>query len=199
MQAGRRREARRSQLVDAATSVFMSKGVSNTSVDDVVRAAGAAKGTFYLYFATKDDIVNAVAERLVGDVARRAERSIADANLSPVERLGQLVVALRGVGDEPYERELVEILHRPENRAVHDRISEHAMTRLAPMIADVIAEGTAAGAFRVRDPRHAAAYVMGALGGLHEVVSDPADLPAATDELNTFILRGLGYQGSIEQ
>ena len=49
------------------------KGVSATSVDDIVSAAGVAKGTFYLYFATKDDVVNAVASSLVESVAQRIE------------------------------------------------------------------------------------------------------------------------------
>ena len=44
-------------LLEAAVAVFSAKGVSAASVDDIVRAAGVAKGTFYLYFATKDDAV----------------------------------------------------------------------------------------------------------------------------------------------
>ena len=194
-----RRETRRSQLLDAATTLFMTKGVATASVDDIVKAAGVAKGTFYLYFATKDEIVNAVAERLVESVAIRAEASMSAHDASPVARLLQLGGALSTVGDEPYERELIEILHRPENRPVHDRMSERSFARVGPMIAKVIADGMADGSFTRQDADHAAAFVMGAFGALHEVVSDPATLPQTTAELNAFILRGLGYQGPIER
>jgi AcrR family transcriptional regulator len=189
-----KREKRRAQLVDAATSLFMTRGVASVSVDDITRAAGAAKGTFYLYFTTKDDVVNAVAEQIVETVAVRAEGAMSK-DASPVERLLQLGAALSDVGEEPYERELIEILHRPENRMVHDRMSERSIARLAPVIAGVIDEGISAGSFRQQNARHAAAFVMGALSALHEIVTEPAEMPAATDELNAFILRGLGYEG----
>ncbi|HEY6014490.1 MAG TPA: helix-turn-helix domain-containing protein, partial [Candidatus Limnocylindrales bacterium] len=64
-----RREATRRTLLDAAMRVFSAKGVAATSVDDIVRAAGLAKGTFYLYFATKDEAVDAVAAAMVERVA----------------------------------------------------------------------------------------------------------------------------------
>ncbi len=49
------RERRRAELDAAAATAFAAKGVAGTAVSDIVSEAGAAKGTFYLYFATKDD------------------------------------------------------------------------------------------------------------------------------------------------
>ena len=47
---------RRDQLVAAARRVFEKKGFARTSVSDIVKAAGVAQGTFYLYFKEKNDI-----------------------------------------------------------------------------------------------------------------------------------------------
>jgi AcrR family transcriptional regulator len=190
-----RRDVRRHELVEAAVAVFSAKGVSAASVDDIVRAAGVAKGTFYLYFATKDDLVNAVATSMVEGVADRIEALAADPARSPVERLLAFGAGVREVGDEPYERDLIEVFHRPENRALHDRIGERALKRLTPAIAAIIADGIEGGQFRQQDPRRAAAYVMACFASLHEVVSDPDDVPNAIDELNAFVLRALGYDG----
>jgi AcrR family transcriptional regulator len=44
------RDERRAQLVHAAREVFGAKGYHDATVDDITRAAGVAKGTFYLYF-----------------------------------------------------------------------------------------------------------------------------------------------------
>ena len=191
------REVRRQELIDAALAVFSAKGVAAASVDDIVRAAGVAKGTFYLYFDAKDDAVTAVAEQMVEGVASRIEALATAADRSPVERLVAFGAAVREVGGEPYERDLIEVFHRPENRAVHDRMSERAFTRLAPSIAEIIEDGIDQGLFRAVDPRRAAAYVMACFGSLHDVVSEPAEVPAARDELDHFILRGLGYDGEI--
>lgn len=172
--------------------VFSTKGVGAASVDDIVRAAGVAKGTFYLYFTTKGDVVNAVAERLVDGVGDRVEAAATNPGLSPVEQLLTLGKVLGEIGSESYQRDLFANFHRPENRAVHERMSAGILARLAPTLAAIIAAGIAAGTFRPQDPRLAASFVLGSFTLLHDVVSDPAELPVATAQLNTFILRGLG-------
>ena len=185
--------------MDAALAVFSSRGVAATSVDDIVQAAGVAKGTFYLYFGTKDDIVNAVAERMIDTVADRVEAAAGMPDLSPIDRVLALSQALQDVGGAPYEGELVKTFHRPENRAVHDRVSERIIARLAPTLCGIIADGTAANLFRPQDPRFAAAFVLGSFSALHHVVTSPADMPAAVAELDAFILRGLGYAQEIQR
>jgi AcrR family transcriptional regulator len=192
-----RREIRRQELIEAAIAVFSAKGLSAASVDDIVRAAGVAKGTFYLYFATKDDAVNTVATAMVEGVAERVEAVANDWARSPVERLLAFGAGISEVGDESYERELIEVFHRPENRLLHDRIGDRAFARLAPAIAAIIADGIEAGEFRHQDPHRAAAYVMACFGSLHEIVATHADVPGAIAELNAFVLRGLGYEGEV--
>jgi AcrR family transcriptional regulator len=50
------RDERRAQLVAAARDVFGAKGYHDATVDDITRAAGVAKGTFYLYFDEKREV-----------------------------------------------------------------------------------------------------------------------------------------------
>jgi AcrR family transcriptional regulator len=196
-QRAERKEARRAQLVEAAASVFMERGVAATSVDDIVRAAGVAKGTFYLYFATKDEIVTAVAAAMVLDVADRIQTMATNPGRSPVDRLVAFAAAIGQVGGDAYERDLIEIFHRPENRAIHDRISEQAFQALGPLVSAIVVEGVACGQFRAIDPGRAAAYVFACFASLHDVLNDPIDLAVVTDELNAFVLRGLGYDGAL--
>ena len=44
--------------MDAGYDLFITKGINNTVIDDIVKKAGVAKGTFYLYFKDKYDLVN---------------------------------------------------------------------------------------------------------------------------------------------
>ena len=50
------------KLLDAGTQVFSTKGFHAARVDDVVKAARTSHGTFYLYFANKEDLLRALAE-----------------------------------------------------------------------------------------------------------------------------------------
>jgi AcrR family transcriptional regulator len=57
-----RRDARRQEILDAALRCFSRDGFHNTTTADIVRESGVSQGTLYLYFATKDDIVVALAD-----------------------------------------------------------------------------------------------------------------------------------------
>ena len=194
---GVQRERRRQTLVDAALAVFASKGVAGTSVDDIVRAAGVAKGTFYLYFETKDEVVSAVAQRIVEGVSDRMDAVMADRDRSPVNRILAFGNAVRQIGSEPYERDLIEVFHRPENRAIHDRLGERAMDHMKPTMTAIVADGIEQGLFRRQDPTRAATFALACFAIMHDVIAGPADVPVAIDELDAFVLRGLGYDGDL--
>jgi AcrR family transcriptional regulator len=61
----RRSERRREELLDAAATLFRDKGVAATTVSEITDLAGVAKGTFYLYFDSKDHVVAGLHERLI--------------------------------------------------------------------------------------------------------------------------------------
>lgn len=50
-------EATRNAILEAAEKLFMEKSVSKVTISDIVTEAAIAKGTFYLYFESKDDLV----------------------------------------------------------------------------------------------------------------------------------------------
>lgn len=58
---------KRTALLSHAFSLFMSKGISNTTISDIAANAGVGKGTFYFYFKDKDDLI----EKLI---AQKAEQ-----------------------------------------------------------------------------------------------------------------------------
>ncbi len=60
------------KLLDAGVEVFGSRGYHAARVDDVVQAAGVSHGTFYLYFANKEELFAALAERCSGELSALA-------------------------------------------------------------------------------------------------------------------------------
>ena len=63
-------------LLTAAFEVFTSQGVNKTSISDIAKKAGVAKGTFYLYFADKYDIRNRLIAHKAEGVFGRAEQAL---------------------------------------------------------------------------------------------------------------------------
>src|SRR5438045_8253213 len=69
----KRPDERREDLLAAATRVFADKGMDEATVADVTKAAGVAKGTFYLYFRTKEHLLAALKERFIDEALQHAQ------------------------------------------------------------------------------------------------------------------------------
>jgi AcrR family transcriptional regulator len=69
-------EDRRRELLDAGQRAFVARGIAATTVDDITAAAGVAKGTFYLYFSSKEHLLGALRERFTNQFSERLERTI---------------------------------------------------------------------------------------------------------------------------
>jgi len=57
-------EERKDQIMNAAEEVFSKKGFSDARMDDIADETGLSKGTLYLYFKSKDDLIVAILDRL---------------------------------------------------------------------------------------------------------------------------------------
>lgn len=73
-----KQEAKREALLQASLSLIMEKGFQQTSVSDIVKHAGLAQGTFYLYFPTKNDLVPAIADHILQQLLEQMKQSTAN-------------------------------------------------------------------------------------------------------------------------
>jgi AcrR family transcriptional regulator len=188
-------EARPGELVAAARDLFTRGGFAATTVSDIARAAGVAKGTFYLYFESKEDIIDAVAEEIAGEMVSALEVAVGAVETGAVDKLlalGSTMVAF--AGDET-AWDLAEAYHRPENRVVHDRMAVQMMDRLVPLVESVVKDGVEEGQFAVENPRRAAFFILGGLRALESASDERADLPDALREGIDAALHVLGYKG----
>jgi AcrR family transcriptional regulator len=136
-------EQRRAELLAAGQALFLAKGIAATSLEDITQRAGVSKGLFYLYFASKEDLVLALQEQFSGEVAARMAAA-AEAEEDWAARLDACVKA----GFESY-RELHD-LHEVLFHHAHPVRSEPPLAAL--VIRDLLAAGVAAGALDVSDP-----------------------------------------------
>jgi AcrR family transcriptional regulator len=83
------------RLLSAATRLFAENGYENTSVQEIVTAAGVTKGAMYHYFAAKDDLLFAIYHRLLALQTERLEH-FADGTGTPEERLRAAAVDVIG-------------------------------------------------------------------------------------------------------
>ena len=77
----------RADLIEAGTSLILEKGYNHSGLDEILRAAGVQKGSFYYFFKSKEEfglqVVDAYAEQRLGQL----DRHLGDADHRPLERL----------------------------------------------------------------------------------------------------------------
>ncbi|WP_026665087.1 TetR/AcrR family transcriptional regulator [Butyrivibrio sp. FC2001] len=72
-------------LLNTSFELFTSQGINQTSISDIVKKAGVAKGTFYLYFKDKYDIRNRLIARKSNQLFAVAYQALLKENLHTVE------------------------------------------------------------------------------------------------------------------
>ncbi len=93
------------RLYQAAVSLFREQGYEETTVDQITRRAGLAKGTFFNYFTTKDAVLRYMGERAIG---RLGNISVAGGSASAVGNLKRFLVALANSLEQ--DRDLVRLI-----------------------------------------------------------------------------------------
>jgi AcrR family transcriptional regulator len=87
----RRKEARPHELLDAALALFTEKGFSATRAEEVAQRAGVAKGTLYLYFNSKEELLKAVIRHTLSSAVADGRQRLLDHHGSATESLTELL------------------------------------------------------------------------------------------------------------
>jgi AcrR family transcriptional regulator len=104
------REAKRQAILDAALDVFADKGFAETRLDDVAARAGVAKGTLYLYVASKEDLFGALVRSGIGGPIEALESKVLGMD-APIETvLRMLLTFLRTEVLGTRRKEIVRLL-----------------------------------------------------------------------------------------
>jgi AcrR family transcriptional regulator len=157
-------EARRQQILDAATVLLLDNGLAGTSVDAVARRAGIAKGTVYLYFPSWQDLLGALRARYADGLAGRAEAVFVRADPADPDSVTGAFDRLAGelLGYVQANRRLYHILFREAGG--HEG---HTMGQLHHLVCCFLTEAMDQGALTPTDPELLARFL---LDGLHAVL-----------------------------
>lgn len=160
MRVVKKPEERKAEMVAAAAKLFAEQGFVRTSVAEIVSAVDVAKGLFYYYFTTKDDMVKAVVEgycSYLGSVAQE----IADGEGTAADKFDRLMG--HQAWQQCFTAPLTADLCLPQHAALYtdmcDRVYAHMRPALEKMTAQALSESGA-------DERDAARVVGVGLYGI---------------------------------
>ena len=182
-----KKERTRIALLKAAHELMSSKGVDETTILEITEAADVGFGTFYNYFATKDDIAGSVLDCVINTLGRRNDLA-ADA-MSLADPCLIIVNSIRAVAREMMQDKMWHWwIKRPD--LLIDRMREG----FRPYALRDIERSRQAGADLVADPASLWSLLMWLLAGRVIDIAAGRHSPASETELAASILRLLGIE-----
>lgn len=132
-------DERRNEILDVAERLFHTKGYDKCTVNDILKEVGIAKGTFYYYFKSKEEVLDGVVSRYTDLAISRAAEILKKDDISPVEKLMRAFMAM-SVSDK-VDNDTLNVLHKTENALLHQKTLHQMVTAMAPLLTKVIEEG----------------------------------------------------------
>ncbi len=156
---------RRDAILDVAEQLIRTKGYERTSIQDVQDALGVSRGAIYHYFDSKSALLEAVVERMVATVMALLAPIADDSSLTaPAKLQGVFTAASRWKAERQESMVgLVEAWYSDHNAIVREHLRRVATDRLTPLLATIVRQGTAQGAFSASSSEHAASIIVALL------------------------------------
>jgi AcrR family transcriptional regulator len=196
-------DPKRLRFFEAAEPLFERFGFRKTTVEDICRAAGVSKRTFYDLFSDKTDLLMQLVEAVCNGMTVAWEATLS-AEMSPVDRLHAFLDFYAGmVKEHPFMTVLVEDLDLM--RSFGEKTEEIRVSQIGGPLDQLLRDGVAAGQFRPLDPRAALWVVFGLLDTVYLLMPKvmnapgPLDDPVLAEETKQFIVRGLGAVGAADE
>ena len=136
-------EKRKLELLKIAYRMFLTCGYENTSVDEIIEQAGIAKGTYYYYFESKEQMLEDVIGMMIDEEALKAQ-AVLSADIPIPQKVVAIVASFRPTVDE---QSIGDLLNRPENALMHEKTNKKLIEKIVPLLTEVVSAGVDEGVF----------------------------------------------------
>ncbi len=199
----RERAQRRRDILDAARQEFFERGFHRPTVDDVAARAEVSKGTIYLYFESKEEILAHLLLEGLTLLLQEMEAVYDPDSQTPEDALRALAYAYRDFcrAHPNYFRLIMAFDRGRFEEAIspdlYQQVLDQSLQGLA-LVAQTIEQGKEAGVFQVDDPWQAAGVVWAAINGVLVLMAHPLRQQMLQSDLDTMfratldlVVRGL--------
>ncbi len=188
--------ARRSEILTAARQLVYTRGFDSITLQDLLDELKISKGAFYHYFDSKSSLTQALVEHMVDDeILPLLETIASDPHLSAVQKLeGYFERALRWKTDRrDLMLSILRVWMADENAIFRQRLFTFSLTRLTPVLGEIVKQGVREGVFDAAYPDQVCRVIVYIVDGLSNIISelllskDERDPTALTDEVTNYV------------
>ncbi|REK76424.1 TetR/AcrR family transcriptional regulator [Paenibacillus paeoniae] len=184
---------RRREIAAIAEQLFLEKGYEDTSITDILEAAGLSKGGFYHYFGTKEEIILECIQHIAEELSALAEEILSGEQLDAIDKC----FTFMSIRDDILQgkQEIIGIMKVVSMHEVYqNKLIELLVDTFSGPYAHLIEQGNREGLFQSAFPMETARLIMRLIipGALKEPSSNRDMVQNEEKALNHLIIRTLG-------
>ena len=154
---GKEAEERKKEILDAAEELFTVKGYDNTSTTEILERVGIARGTMYYHFKSKEEILDALIDRIIQGIVCNIKSALSCQAAAPQKIISFIGAARVG---SAIGKEITDQAHKPQNALMHQKIMNSLLAVLTPIAAGIIRDGINEGSFFTDYPEETAEMLL---------------------------------------
>ena len=155
-------EIRRAEIMDAAMMLFMEKGYTNTTTQDIVDKVNISRGLLYYHFKNKEDILYCLVEQYSDRLLKDIYIIAYDEDKTAIEKIRSFI-DVTIISSENVSAEgtvLQKTVDLEENQYMIDKLSHKLVEKLTIYFEKIISQGIAEKVFSVKYPLETAEFLM---------------------------------------
>lgn len=155
-------EIRRAEIMDAAMILFMEKGYTNTTTQDIVDKVNISRGLLYYHFKNKEDILYCLVEQYSDRLLKDIYIIVYDEDKTAIEKIRSFI-DVTIISSENVSAEgtvLQKTVDLEENQYMIDKLSHKLVEKLTIYFEKIISQGIAEKVFSVKYPLETAEFLM---------------------------------------
>ncbi|WP_074625977.1 TetR/AcrR family transcriptional regulator [Bacillus cereus] len=145
-------EERRKEILETAERLFLTKGYTKTTVNDILKEIGIAKGTFYHYFKSKEEVMDEIIMRFIKEDVTKAKRIVSNPDIPVLDKLFKILMEQSPKSGDVKEK-MIQQFHQPNNAEMHQKSLVQSIIHLSPVLTEVLEQGIEEGIFYTPYPQ----------------------------------------------
>jgi len=143
---------RKSEILKVALELFYKNGFENTSIEDIVRKAGIARGTLYYHFNSKMEILEEIVDTMSKFIVSHLTPVI-ESDLNALEKLNKILEESIRIKIEKFKKEIIiylKIYYDDKNIIFRQKMNEKNLEISASIFSKIIHQGVKEGIFDIQ-------------------------------------------------
>lgn len=176
------KEERRNEIIETAGKLFEEKGYEQTQVQDIVNEIGVAKGLFYYYFKSKDEVMEELADRYA-DAIIDAVNKLIDKDIATFDKINRIFQIFIDSAEKKFGI-FMGILN-VKNGITHERIFFNVGKKMVPLVTELILSGNDNGECNCSDPKFITEFLVSGLFNIMNQISPDEKIGYLKEKLPT--------------